>query len=283
MKNFLISVFAKITSFILSIFILVFVQIYAYSDENDEKAVLEEGKLLCRLEKASWYATDYIQANLKGKSDSLGGYLSYQNDENKIITIFYSRYDLNYILVRMLFDFNPKKEPLLIDIQNHSILKAEIDLISIRQDAMKQVFTDTTKFFKFYENTSFNLIPLINEKGKRVFILTGPQNSGEIIIGNDYLLTYNSKNEFENKVKLHNSLLKFPFKPKELNSIMGVHNHILYDGFTSTDICTLLLYKDFVSWKYHAVMFGKYVSYFDLENETITTRLLDDDKKATDD
>lgn len=66
---------------------------FAHSQNKKSEKILNEGKLLFRLEKGSWYGTDDFLARFKNKRDSIGGYLSYQNSENKINTIFFSRYD----------------------------------------------------------------------------------------------------------------------------------------------------------------------------------------------
>ena len=52
--------------------------------------VLEEGKLLYRLEKASWYGTDIFLEKFAHKKDIAGGYLSYMNEKNQIVNIFFN-------------------------------------------------------------------------------------------------------------------------------------------------------------------------------------------------
>ncbi len=49
-----------------------------------------------------------------------------------------------------------------------------------------------------------------------------------------------------------------------------MHSHVISDLINPTDICTLLLYKEFVDWKTHYVMSKKFVSIFDLEKETLS-------------
>lgn len=248
------------------IFLLAF-SFNAFSIDNTS-LILEEGKLLFRLEKASWYATDFFLEYLKDKRDSIGGYLSYSSND-KIISIFYSRFDSSRILVRLTFDSIPKNKPIYMDFENPNPTNIEKDLIIIRKEALRRINLNTDSFFRFYRNTSFNPIPLIDKTGKRVFILTGPQNSGYVLIGNDYVLYYNSNNEFINKIRLHNSLISIPYKMQDKSAIMTMHSHILSEFITSTDICTLLLYKDFVDWKSHMVMTSNYVSILNLESETL--------------
>lgn len=259
----------------LIIILLLALSFNAYSIVKSS-SILEEGKLLYRLEKASWFATDFFLEHIKDKRDSIGGYLSYINNDNKVISIFYSRYDSSRILARLTFDSIPKKQPIYMDLENSKPTNNEFDLITIRQDAIRRINSNKDTFFRFYKNTSLNPIPLIYKNSKRVFILTGPQNSGYVLIGNDYLLTYNSNNEFKGKERLHNSLVSIPYKMQEKSAIMTMHSHILSDYITSTDICTLLLYRDYVDWKSHIVMTSNYVSILNLETESLVIMKKDD-------
>ena len=70
----------------------------AFSQNKKSEKILNEGKLLYRLEKGSWYGTDDMLARFKTKRDSLGGYLSYETTENKINTIFFSRFDNHFTI-----------------------------------------------------------------------------------------------------------------------------------------------------------------------------------------
>ena len=246
---------------------------FAFSQNKKTEQILSEGKLLLRLEKGSWYGTDDMLARFKDKRDSIGGYLSYENDDNNINTIFFSRFDSDRILVRYEFDSLPKVNPIKIDTIDHTASEIEKSLIQIRQDAAERAYANEDEFFSFYKNTSLNFIPVINENGRNVFILTGPQVSGVVLIGNDYKLDYNKKNEFVKKIKIHNSLLQFPYKSEntENPTVSTIHSHVVTDYISSTDICTLLLYKDYIEWKQHIVISEKEVSIFDLEKETLMT------------
>lgn len=242
------------------------------SQSKEAEKILAEGKLLFRLEKGSWYGTDDMLARFDTKKDSVGGYLSYETTENKISTIFFSRFDSNRILIRYEFDSIPKPKPIKIDTLNHRATGLEKSLIAIRQDARDKTYSNEDGFFSFYENTSLNFIPVINEKQRSVFVLTGPQVSGIVLIGNDYKLNYTEKNEFKDKEKIHNSILEFPYKSEEMKTTVSTyHSHVVTEYISSTDICTLLLYKNYVDWSQHIVMSEKEVSIFDLEKESLFT------------
>lgn len=253
------------------ILLLIISSSLTYSQNKESEKILNEGKLLFRLEKGSWYGTDDMLARFKSKKDSIGGYLSYENEDNKINTIFFSRFDSNKILVRYEFDSLPKTKPIKIDSTNHIASKLEKSLIKVRKDAQKRAYSNKDKFFNFYENTALNFIPVINEKDSNVFVLTGPQISGVVLIGNDYKLEYNKKGEFVKKIKIHNSILQFPYKSDNPeNKLESTFQSLVLSKFiNSTDICTLLLYKDYVEWKQHYAMSKKYVSIFDLEKENL--------------
>jgi len=245
--------------------------IYGQNKKTDN--ILEEGKLLYRIEKGSWYGTDDMLSRFLSKKDSIGGYVSYEGSDKYIYTVFYSRFNPENILVRYQFDNIPKPEPISIDTLNRTSTQLEKDLISISQDARKKAYENEDNFFTFYENTSLNFLPLINNNEKRVFVLTGPQETGIVIIGNDYILNYDKKNNFKSKSKIHNSILQFPYKSengeKPIESTF--HSHIIDNYISSTDICTFLLYRDFVEWKQHIVISEKEVSIFNLENESLFT------------
>ena len=241
------------------------------SQNNLSDKILNEGKLLFRIEKGSWYGTDDMLARFTTKKDSVGGYLSYETSDNTINTIFFSRFDPNRILVRYEFDSIPKTKPIQIDTMNHIASDVESSLIAIRQDASDRASLNEDEFFSFYENTALNFIPVINNSGRNVFVLTGPQVSGIVLIGNDYKLSYNAKNEFMKKEKIHNSILQFPYTSsnKDKPTISTIHSHVVTDVISSTDICTLLLYKNYVEWKQHIVTSDKEVSIFNLEAESL--------------
>lgn len=257
----------------LSIILIIFFSLVSFAEAKkpDSEKILKEGQLLFRLEKASWNATDDLLERFPFMRDKIGGYLSYETEQSKINTIFYGHDNFNHILVRYQFDSLPQKLPIFIDTINKDLTEIEKALITIRQDAMDKVSADTEKFFIFYKNTSYNLIPLVNEKERKVLILTGPKADGVVLIGNDYLLTYDSNNKFTGKKKLHNSLIQLDCKSKENKdkAVVSMHSHVVSDVIDPTDICTLLLYRDFVEWKQHIVLSNKYVSILDMEKEKL--------------
>lgn len=257
-----------------SILLLLLISVtLSFSQNKETVRIVEEGKLLFRLEKGSWYGTDDMLARFETKKDSVGGYLSYETENDQINTIFFSRFNSDKILVRYTFDSLPKVKPLKIDTTNNVASDLEKRLILIRQDAKDRASSNEDKFFSFYENTALNFIPVINGKERNVFVLTGPQISGVVLMGNDYKLSYDKNNTFVKKMKIHNSILQFRYTSgeKENKMVETIHSHIVTEYISSTDICTLLLYKNYVEWNKHIVMSKKEVSIFDMEKETLFT------------
>ena len=245
------------------------ISLFAYSKKPSGDKVLALGKHLYKVEKASWYSTDHFLATYPDKVDSIGGYLSYLGEDNYIYSIIFSRYDNDHILARYKFESTPNSVPVSIDTENHKSLEIERNLIVIRQDALKKVNENSDNFFLFYENTSFNFIPIILKNERTVYILTGPKEYGYVLIGNDYKLSYNKKNNLTEKKKLHNSLISLPYSDSETEITTTMHSHVISEIIDPTDICTLLLYKEYVDWNQHIVVGKDYVSIFDMDKETL--------------
>jgi len=263
----------------LLVLVCLFISTNIYSQLADTTKILQEGQLLYRSEKASWYATEYVLAKYTNLSDSLGGYLSYCKGIN-VYTLYYSKFDKYHILLKFTFDSIPKKIPITINDKNYKPDELEYDLITIRENAMSSFRTDT--FFRKYRNVSPNPIPLIQNNQKRVFIISGTNSNGVVLIGNDYVLDYDSKNNLVSKRCLHNSLISLPMGSKEdKNPIVETgHSHVLSDLITSTDICTLLLYRDLTQWNIHYVVGKVYDSIFDMQNEKLKIMLHKEYKKT---
>jgi hypothetical protein len=63
--------------------------------------------------------------------------------------------------------------------------KLELDYAAMRTNARE--FIDGNKMFSWYNNTSFNTIPMVYQGEKKIYVLTGPKVPGVVVIGNDYL------------------------------------------------------------------------------------------------
>jgi hypothetical protein len=233
--------------------------------EKETSAIVEEGKILYKSEMASWYGSDIFMEKYSEK-EKIGGYLSYT--ENEISTcIFFSKGENPKVLGTINFDSTFKIETAKTNLVERELTENESTLHKIRTEALRIINSDT--LYKTYKNSNLNLIPIITSKEKKVFVLTGPKSNGIMLLGNDYLLTFDKNNKLLKQKRLHNSLIPIEFGGKE--EIEGtIHSHVIDDLITSTDICTLLLYGKFAKIKTHYVMSKKYVSIWDCKKETLT-------------
>ena len=244
--------------------------LFNLNGQPEADAVLREGQLLYRMEKGSWFGTDLFLAYFRHRAGKAGGYLSYEGEDRRIYTIFFNGNNHDSLLVRFAFDSLPISIPVSIDTVNMTASRFESDLISMRQNALDNIEEDKDNYYSFYKNTSLNLIPVISRKGKKVYIITGPQNAGVVLIGNDYLLNYDEHNNLVSRHKIHNSLIELSAGTSGDTSVVAtMHSHVLSEIIDPTDICTLLLYKDYITWKKHYVLSSDYVSIFDIEKQDL--------------
>ncbi len=254
--------------------------VHASARENVGK-ILAEGKQLYRLERASWHGTDALLEMFPEKLEQIGGQLSYLDEKGRAVNIFWRKGDPSQILARLCFETPLHTIPSAIDTLNTVANPLERDLIEIREDARRTLTENEDGFFSFYQNTSSNLIPLIDGGRRMVFIVAAPRDNGVVLLGNDYRLTYDKKNRLKKKEQLHKSLIRLKGRSGDPENPISVtvHSHVLSDLITSTDICTLLLYRDFVDWRQHVVVGKKYVSIFDLYKESVETMKIEAFKK----
>lgn len=260
------------------IFILLF-SFNLFAQKNFDKKIkpiVEEGKMLYKSEMASWYGTDLFLENFKER-EKIGGYFSYV-EKDKANCIFFSKSENPKVIGTISFDstYNVKTAILSLDERNFS--KSENDLYQIRKIALNELQTDT--LFKFYQNTNPNLIPIIRGKEKKVYILTGSKESGVVIFGNDYLITFDKKNKITSKKQLHKNIIPIYYGEDEsIESAM--HNHLPETGdfMTATDICTIMLYEKFAKWKTYQVFSKKYLNIWSCDKDELFIMTMDAVKK----
>ena len=222
-----------------------------------DKIVAEATKMY-KSEMASWYATDLLMGKYKDKTTQLGGYASYaENGKDKCI--FYSKGENPKVILTVSFKGVYAVEKAETNTDERPFTPLEKEYFNIRQAAAFAVSSDT--FFKAYKNTNFNLIPIIEGDSRKVYILTGPQDNGLVLFGNDYELIFDKNNVLTSKIKLHNSLVTLDYTG-EKTQVGAMHTHVpTKDEFiTATDVCTLMLYGKTAKWQTHFVMSEKYVS-----------------------
>ncbi|WP_207424913.1 hypothetical protein [Desertivirga brevis] len=253
------------------ILLLTFLTTLAYSSgqtkvQKETSKILEEGKMLYKSEMASWYGTDLFLEKFSDQRANIGGYLSYtEKDISKCV--FFSKSKSPKIIGTVSFDSTYNVKTAKAEGLEREFTETELALYSIRKKALSIINTDT--LFKQYQNTNLNLIPIISNKERKVYVLTGPKNNGVVIIGNDYLLKFDKQNNIIEKKQLHKNII--PINYGKGNEVAAVHSHLPETGdfITPTDICTLMLYEKFAKWKQHYVISKNYVSIWDCEKDIL--------------
>lgn len=242
-------------------------------DNPTEQAqpIVAEGKRLYKSEMASWYGTDLFLENYKDRAN-VGGYFSYS--ENEVAKcVFFSKADKPKVIGTISFDSTYNTKTAKIDLTERDFTPNENDLYAIRKIALVTINSDT--LFKTYKNTNLNLIPLINGNEKKVYVLTGPEQNGVVIFGNDYLLTFDKDSNLTSKKQLHRNIIPINYdgKEEEGKEIEGtIHSHLPETGdfITATDICTLMLYEKFTKWKQHNVVSQIYLNIWNCLTDQLT-------------
>jgi len=234
---------------------------------KDAEEAVQVGKLLYRSEMASWHGTDILQGRYGVLRPLIGGYFSYADGE-RTVCLFFTKDEVPKALIRFSFDGPLKINGAQIDTARSPLSMLEMELFAMRRSAMEVVSTDD--LFEFYEGINFNLIPIVNGKLRQVYILSGPKAHGKVVIGNDYLLTFDKSNKVKEKRRLHKNIQIFEHADSEVTTTM--HTHLAETGefITPTDICTLMLYADIAGWPQHIVISETQVSIWDCNKHDLT-------------
>jgi len=242
----------------------------SFGQSKEEKEIIKEGTKLYKTEMASWFGTDIFLAKFGDKRQNTGGYFSYLVDD-KAVCVFFSRGENPKIIGTFTFDSTYNVNTAVVDGREREPTSQEIDLLTIRQSALAQYKTDT--LFKSYKDMNPNFIPLNDENGKRVYVLTGPQKQGIVVFGNDYLLTFDKNNKLRETKRLHKNIISIEYGNQDGKTILGtMHTHLPETGdlITATDVCTLMLYAKYAQWGQHYVISNKNVSIWDCNKNQLT-------------
>jgi hypothetical protein len=236
-----------------------------FAQEKEKQEIMAEARLLYNSERASWSGTDIFLAKFPKKRDKMGGYFSY-SEGTVHKCVFFDREANPNVLATILFDDGFVLEASKTDTLHRKLTSHENDLFIIRQKALAEVNKDT--LFKQYKNTSLNLIPIISNNKKKVYMLTGPDSNGVVIFGNDYLVEFDKNKNIKSKKSLHRNIIPINYTNNQ-DEVTTMHSHTKETGYlpTATDICTLLLYAQYTHWQQHYIISKKYVSIWDCNKE----------------
>lgn len=260
----------------LILFALLSLSIFSQKSVDQQiESIKKEGVKLYKSEMASWYGTDIFIEQYQNK-ENIGDYLSY-SEKDKNICIFYSNSNKPKVIGTIAFDDSFDITKANIDLTERAFNSTENQLYILRKKAQDIIYNDETSFFQHYENTKFNLIPLIEKEVSKVYLLTGPSISNVVVFGNDYLLTFNKQNELIDKKALHKNIIPIEFGEEGENIESTMHSHLPETGdlMTATDICTLMLYGKFTSWKKHLVVSENYLNIWNMADDSYHIMTMD--------
>lgn len=235
---------------------------------RDSDTLVHQATILYKSEMASWYGSDITQKDYPEVFTNIGGYISY-TDDGTTKCIFYSKDESPTVLSTISFDESFNIKLAKVKNSNRKFTKLEKDLYTIRELASHEIENDT--LFKFYQNTGFNVIPIIENGNKKVYVLTATTETGVVIFGNDYLLRFDKNNKLISKKALHNNIIYSEYDNEHESTIGAIHNHSSSTSpfITITDICTLMLYEKFTNWKQYMVVSKTHSSIWKVESNSL--------------
>ena len=265
---------------ITTIIVLTILSFHLTAQKNDiEQAIVDEGMAMYQSEMASWYGTDLFREKLPQKMEQIGGYFSYPNENGGATCVFINQAKPPQAYVVFTFDDTFDETTAKIDTTVRDLTTIEYDLYAMRLATVERTRKD--KIFEYYENTRYNIIPLIRNGEKKVFILTAPEKTGVVLFGNDYEITFNAKNKIKKVRKIHQNLIAIDYTQKlddeNAKQVSGIHSHLPETGdyMTSTDICTLLLYSKYTDWERHTVISKKFMCVWSCESQKLAVIPMD--------
>ncbi|HYO22557.1 MAG TPA: hypothetical protein VER36_09130 [Flavisolibacter sp.] len=267
----------------LTVLLLSFLMDVCAQDDLQRQAaeITREGKKLYQSEMASWYGTDVFLEKFKQYRNSFSAYFSY-TDTNGAHCVFYSKDESPKVLATISFDSTYNPGTAIINGQERDFTPAEKELYILRKTAVSLIESDS--LFRRYKSTNFNIVPLVEGRSKKVYVLTGTSQNNVVMFGNDYLLTFDKENKLVAKRALHKSLIPVGYGKQEGQDVVGaMHSHLPEMGelMTATDVCTLMLYQKLTNWKQHVVVSANFVSIWDAQKSSLLALTMDAWKKIS--
>ena len=228
-------------------------------------SIKAEGEMLYRSEWASGHSTQIFTSSFGRKKLLSGGYFSYETEKG-MTSIFFSKNEDPVVLATVKFDRGLDSSKYSIDTATRKFTAIEKDFYIIRSKAAQVVSNDT--LFKFYQNTSLNLVPVIKGGAKKVYVITAQTVPDEVLLGNDYLINFDKDNNIIKKTKLHNNLIPLGTGGEEPIKASS-HQHLGETSpfITATDICAFKLWKGRTTWVISFTVSAGYVSAWHFRDE----------------
>jgi hypothetical protein len=240
-------------------------------------SIKAEGEMLYRSEWASGHSTEIFTFSFGARKLLSGGYFSYETKKG-MTTVFFSKDKDPVVIATVKFGHGLDSSKYSIDTLTRKFTENEKAFYTIRSKAAQAVLDDP--LFQFYEHISLNLVPVIKDGAKRVYVITAQTAPNEVLLGNDYLISFNNDNNIISKTKLHNNLI--PLGTGGVDPIKASsHQHLGETSpfITATDVCAFKLWKAKTTWVISFVASAGYVSAWHFQDEFLEILTQDEFEK----
>ncbi len=222
--------------------------------------ILTEGIELYRSERASWISTDSIPEQDR---QLIGGYFTYPNGQ--YLHSIYVDTTENNAVYKFTFEPIGNMDIELVRTEKNVELSIEEKLIlEIRKNALA-TGSYWYQSFGYSRIVNPNVIIHKTKPEFEVYIIPGTFEHGLLPIGGDIYLTYKSDGKLGDMEPIHNNLIPMEISTNRDVAYMA-HEHkgkrLGKKYITATDICTLLLYRDYLNGEKHLTVHKKFVSEF---------------------
>lgn len=236
-----------------------------------KKEIVKEGTLLYRYEMAALIGAQVFWGTTYKDQSFVGGYITYIKNDSTYC-VFYSSGPTSRVIGTMILDKDLSPETVVNSMTERDFTPVEKELYTLRKLTEAAMHTDT--IFNYYANVEYHLIPVIAGGKRKVYMVTKSRDGGTMLLGNDYLLTYNVKGQITDRKHLHKHINTMKFgKGGVLDTLFtgGAHSHIdePNEFMTATDVCTLMMYSIDPFWKEHYVISAHYVNVWDFRKKEL--------------
>lgn len=250
-------------------YILIFFASVAIGQDFEKlsKEILTEGIELYRNERASWISTDSVPEQDR---ELVNGYFTNKNGEN-YISIYVDKTDKNAVYK---FTFQPVGD---LEIQltqtekNIPLSTTEMNILKVRK---KAAGLSSMWYVQFGYTQIVNPNVIIYQTAPEfvVYVIPGAKQNGLLPIGGDLKMTFKPDGELDKLDAIHNNLIPFETHTPEETAYLG-HEHrgkrLAKEYMTSTDVCTLLLYRNYLKENKHLSVHKRYISEFYYTNHVL--------------
>jgi len=246
-----------------------FICLNLHSQTGEEIMITNEGRLLYKIALADAHGVEIVKSKYTSISNSADGHIAYINNQ-KSVCVFYTS-NPTKIIFSVSFDSQARIETASVDNKAREATLLENDLIAITQAAAIEI---TKAPFKNYGNSHFTILPIVDAKSKRAFVVTTSEREGVITFGNDYLITFSNDIKITGISPIHRNLMWTETQPKEIgkDAVESWHTHLAETGkyMTSTDVFMFLMNEKLTKWKRYSVISETMVSVWDCKTDKLS-------------